>query len=69
MKHIHSYMCTCMCACMSTGILAVTGMLIVMGRKKSMAATTAILATFNGLLYLCAGRYSVYNFICIDNFA
>ena len=39
------------------GILVITGLLIVLGRKKSMAINTAILAAFYGLLYLCAGRY------------
>ena len=38
----------------------ITGLLIVLGRKKSMAINTAILATFYGLLYLCAGRYVLY---------
>lgn len=39
-----------------TGIVVITGLLMVLGRKKSMAINTATLATFYGLLYLCAGK-------------
>ncbi|XP_065902879.1 synaptic vesicle 2-related protein-like isoform X2 [Dysidea avara] len=38
------------------GILVVTGLLLVLGRKKSMAINTATIAMFYGLLFICVGK-------------
>ena len=52
--HIHMY---------CVGIIVITGLLLVLGRKKSLAINTATLAALYGLLYLCAGRYSYVQYV------